>query len=325
MLAPAGKRKHTSILPLLAIVVLVSTSRALSILLHTGVFLPAALLGFLWLLFSLGASALHRDVKLTPQEERSLDDKRVNVVIPLKNEDPEAFRQLLESISKQSRLPQKVHVVDNGSNNDDCHRVFLTWGRNRPISIEAVYDTTGPIGKRGAQALAFDADLEADYFVTVDSDTILDVHSIARGIAPFFKPEITSVAGLLLTLNGQKNLLTRLVDLSFTTSFLNGRASWSRLGSVVVNCGGLAFYRATVVRKYQDEYVNQKVLGRRVSSGDDRMLTCYALLEGKTVIQESSIAYTLMPENISHLTRQRVRWWRSFFWGGVLAPACLSA
>jgi hyaluronan synthase len=46
------------------------------------------------------------------------------------------------------------------------------------------------------------------------------------------------------------------------------------------------------------------------------MLTGYALLEGRTVLQERSVGYTLLPENLSHLTRQRIRWWRSWFWGG---------
>lgn len=101
------------------------------------------------------------------------------------------------------------------------------------------------------------------------------------------------------------------------TSFLIGRAAWSRLSSVTVNCGGLAFYRAWVVRKWLDEYLSQTVLGRQVASGDDRMLTTYALLEGRTVFQQSSVGYTLMPVNLSHLTRQRMRWWRSWGWGNM--------
>jgi hyaluronan synthase len=174
----------------------------------------------------------------------------------------------------------------------------------------------GPVGKRHSQALAFDADPGADIFVTVDSDTVLDVNALREGVAPFSRTDTTSVAGLLLSLNQGKNLLTRLIDLSFVMSFLNGRASWSRLGSVVVNCGGLALYRADVVRKYREEYLTQTVWGRRVASGDDRMMTCFALLEGRTVIQERCVGYTLLPEKVWHLTRQRVRWWRSFFWGG---------
>ncbi|MBA2946958.1 glycosyltransferase [Streptomyces himalayensis] len=273
-------------------------------------------LAFCWLAFTLIAAHTHRDVRLTGGQARRLDDRRVTVVVPVFNEDPKTFRALLESVGRQSRLPQRLHVVDNGSTDSDCRVVFDDWVRTAPTRLEVRYDATGRVGKRRAQAVAFDADPEADIFCTVDSDTVLDPHAIREGIAPFSRADITSVAGLLLGLNHAQNLLTRLVDLSYVMSFLNGRSSTSRLGSVVVNCGGLAFYRADVVRKYQHAYVTQTVWGRPVSSGDDRMLTGYSLLEGRTVIQERSVAYTLLPDNLSHLTRQRLRWWRSFFWGG---------
>ncbi|MER5178411.1 glycosyltransferase [Streptomyces sp. NPDC002896] len=273
-------------------------------------------LAFCWLAFTLIAAYTHRDVRLTAKEAQQLDDRRVTVVVPVLNEDPKTFRALLQSVARQSRLPQRLHVIDNGSTSSDCKAVFDEWVRTAPAGLEVRYDTTGRVGKRRAQAVAFDADPEADIFCTVDSDTVLDPHAIREGIAPFSRADITSVAGVLLGLNHAKNLLTRLVDLSYVMSFLNGRSSLSRLGSVVVNCGGLAFYRADVVRKHQHAYVTQTVWGRPVTSGDDRMLTGYALLEGRTVIQERSVAYTLLPDNLSHLTRQRVRWWRSYFWGG---------
>ncbi len=274
-------------------------------------------LGFLWLAFSLIAAHTHLDVRPSRRQIRQLDTRRATLVVPLKNEDPATFLALLHSVAGQSRLPQRLHVIDNGSSSDDCHRVFQQWAATAPAGMEVEYTVTGPVGKRAAQVLAFDADLTADIFVTLDSDTVLDPNAIAEGIAPFSRTDVTSVAGLLLCLNQSKNLLTRLIDLSFVMSFLNGRAAWSRLGSVVVNCGGLAFYRADVIRKYQAQYVTQTVWGRRVASGDDRMLTCYALLEGRTVIQERAIGYTLLPERMSHLVRQRIRWWRSFFWGGT--------
>jgi hyaluronan synthase len=273
---------------------------------------------FLWLAFSLVTSHLHRDYNPTVEERIELRNRRMTVVVPLHNEDPEVFRQLLQSLVNQTRLPQRVHVIDNGSTDvDSCRDVWLSfvWLFDS-LGIERVYTVEGKIGKRASQVIAFDADPYAELFVTLDSDTVLDPAALAEGSYPFSDPRVTSVAGLLLTLNQGANLLTRLTDLTFTTSFLNGRSSWSRLGSVVVNCGGLALYRGDVVRKYRNRYLNQTVFGRHVQSGDDRMLTSFALLEGRTVIQERAVGYTLLPERMWHLTRQRVRWWRSFFWGG---------
>lgn len=274
-------------------------------------------LGFTWLAFCQIASHTHRDITPSPHQRQELDRLRVTVVVPLKNEDPAVFRMLLDSVADQTRLPQRLHVIDNGSSTRQCRDVYRQWARSAPPLLETEYATTGPIGKRSAQTVAFNADPDADIFVTVDSDTVLDAEAVAEGLAPFIRPQVMAVAGVLASLNWRANLLTRLVDLPFVTSFLNGRAAWSRLGSVVVSCGGLAFYRASVVRKYRAHYLSQRVCGRRVATGDDRMLTCYALLEGRTVLQERSFGYTLSPENLSHLTRQRVRWWRSFFWGGA--------
>jgi hyaluronan synthase len=283
---------------------------------HPSHLVAVDLLAFWWLAFCVIASHLHLDFRSSAKQARDLDGRRVTVVVPVFNEDRKTFRALLDSVVCQSRLPQRLHVIDNGSANSDCRLVFDDWALTAPTVMEVRYDITGQIGKRRAQAIAFDADPDADIFVTVDSDTVLDPHAIDEGTMPFARADTTSVAGLLLGLNHGKNLLTRLVDLSYVMSFLNGRASLSCLGSVVVNCGGLSFYRADVVRKYRHAYTTQTVWGRPVVTGDDRMLTGYSLLEGRAVIQERAVGYTLLPENLSHLTRQRLRWWRSWFWGG---------
>lgn len=274
------------------------------------------LLAFGWVVFNLVASHIHRDTRVRPRMQRVLDGLRVSVVVPVYNEDPTTFRAMLESLAQQSRPVQRLHVVDDGSKQRDCEVEFADWVRTAPAGMEVEYTTIPNSKKRHAQAVAFNADPDADIWVTIDSDTVLDAHAIRQGLIPFSRAKVNSVAGTLVALNDRTNLLTRLIDLGFTLSFLNGRASWSLLRSVVVNCGGLAFYRGWVVRKYLPHYLDQKVWGRRVISGDDRMMTCYALLEGHTVLQESCIGYTLVPENLSHLTRQRIRWWRSFFWGG---------
>jgi hyaluronan synthase len=270
---------------------------------------------------------LHRDIVPTPGQAAALARKRITLIVPVYNEDIPTLRGLLDSLAAQTLAPDRVHLVNDGSalatapdgsQYDDAGEAVSEWRRDgAPAGMEVRYDRIVNSGKRHAQAVAFGADPDADIFVTVDSDTVLDAHAIERGIAPFSRRRVTAVAGLLLALNYKASLLTRLVDLSFVSSFLIGRASWSVLSSVTVNCGGLAFYRADVVRKYLPEYLTQTVLGRQVMSGDDRMLTTFALLEGRTCFQQSSVGYTLLPANMSHLTRQRIRWWRSWGWGNL--------
>jgi hyaluronan synthase len=265
---------------------------------------------------------LHRDVIPGPGQAALLARLRLTVVVPLYNEDLATVREMLRSLASQTRLPQRVHLVNDGTplaegGTDDVLAEVSRWRLTAPASVEVRYDRIPNSGKRHAQAVAFRADPAADVFATVDSDTVLDPQAFEAGLAPFARPRVTAVAGLLLGLNYRANLLTRLVDLSFVSSFLIGRASWSVLSSVTVNCGGLSFYRAGVIRKWLPAYLSQTVMGKPVMFGDDRMLTTYALLEGRTCFQQSATGRTLLPANMSHLTRQRIRWWRSWYWGNM--------
>jgi hyaluronan synthase len=293
---------------------------------------------FLWLVFTALGPYLHRDIASPEQgsaDELYLAGLRVTVVVPAHNEDPAMFRAMLDSVAAQTRLPQRIHVVENGDPaagyKPSLRPAFEAWATAAPAGLETRYTFHPVAGKREAQAVAIEADPQADIFHTVDSDVELDPEAVERGLAAFRRRRVMGVAGLLIGRNirqprrpGEpsaahlgRRLLTRLVELSFVCSFLNGRASWSLLGSVGVNSGGHSMYRAWAVRKYLRHYLTHTVAGRRMSYGDDAMMTRYALLEGECVFQMGSWGYTLHPENLRHLRKQRTRWWRSFFWGNL--------
>src|SRR5690606_12875860 len=110
-----------------------------------------------------------------------------------------------------------------------------------------------------------------------------------------------------------KNLLTRLVDVRYINAFVGERAAYSRFGSVLCVCGSLAFYRADVVLRHLDDFLNQRFLGDIATVGDDRHLTNWCLSEGRVVLAENSIAHTAAPQRWGHYLRQQTRWGRSFF------------
>ena len=124
-----------------------------------------------------------------------------------------------------------------------------------------------------------------------------------------------SVGGLAYGQNYRRSLLTRAIDVGFVMSFIQGRLAEGYFGSVRVNCGILAAYRGEVVRPNMHRYLNQRFLGSPVRAGDDRALTFFAKERGRTEFQAEAIAYSALPENIGHLTRQRMRWSRSWCWG----------
>lgn len=244
----------------------------------------------------------------------------VLTIVPAHNEDPTMFQAMLDSIMIQTRLPDQLHIVENGGEGyiPNLKSLVDYWiGKNNP-SFQVYYEFN-PVGdKREAQALALEACPHATIHMTLDSDIELgDKYVIEKGIRPFTDQRVMSVCGFLLGKNQGKSILTRMIDLGFIGSFLNGRASYSMLGSVAVNTGGLAFYRASVMNKYINHYLGHRIFGRKMSYGDDAMWTRYALLEGRTVFQRDAWGYTLHPENWTHLRKQRVRWHRSYFWGNL--------
>ena len=275
---------------------------------------PIATISFVWFAFILISAHCN------PQWRGKAPDMKVGIVVPAYQEDPVMLRAMLDSFEQQTIRPHAVILVENGVDKPTLKDIFDEWANTTSISL-AQYLCNEEASKRKAQVMGIrllnELNIGIDVLVTVDSDTRLDPKAIENGLIPFSDDNVRSVAGLLVSENRRTNWLTRTVDLSFVGSFVNGRAGWSAWRSVVVNCGGLAFYRMNAIVQHLDEYANQTVAGHPMSLGDDRMLTSFASLEGATVFNERSVGYTLMPENLGHLSRQRSRWWRSFWWGGL--------
>lgn len=246
--------------------------------------------------------------------EGEVTDDYVTVIIPAYNEDPKLLKNCLKSLINQSRKPNKIFLVDDGSNAESyasVKRWFIKAAKKQKIEARWVKKENG--GKRSAQAVAIKRTPKTSIYVTVDSDSVLDKYAIEEGLKPFSNPEIMSVAGLVLALNNQTNFLARFTDLMFVSGQLVDRSMMSALGSVLVNSGGLAFYRASTVRDNLHEYLNEEFFGNHIEFSDDSMLTLYSLLKGKTVQQPSAIVFTMMPDKVSHHVRQQLRWMRGSF------------
>lgn len=247
----------------------------------------------------------------SPRPRRQLDALHVAVLVPVYNEDPGYLRYGLESLLAQTRRPDSVHLVDDGSTSSDYADVRAWWLRaSAAVGIAATWQRTPNGGKRHAQAVGVHASPEADVYVTVDSDSCLAPNALEEILLPFTKARVQSVAGIVLATNHRTNLLTRVTDLWFVTGQLTDRSALSAMGAVLVNSGPLAAYRAGVVRDNLDSYLNEMFLGRPVGFSDDSLLTLYALMRGRTVQQPSAVVFTALPERASHFARMYMRWMR---------------
>ncbi len=271
-------------------------------------------IAFAFFAFNTILSLFDRPVTVHRKQQAELNKLWVVTSVPVYNEDPELLKRCLYSIMSQSRKPNHVYVVDDGSTTGDYKEV-KKWARQnaKQAKVKLTWVRTENKGKRHAQYKAIKGARKADIYLTVDSDGILDYQALKEGLKPFIDPKVNSVAGVVMSINNQKNLLTRFTDLWFVMGQLVDRSAMSTMGSVLVNSGVLALYRGKIIRKYLDSYLNESFMGKHVEFSDDSMLTLYALTEGKAVQQRTSFAFTAMPENFDHHIRQYVRWMRGAF------------
>ncbi|GAA1102496.1 glycosyltransferase family 2 protein [Nocardiopsis metallicus] len=242
-------------------------------------------LGMVWLacfalLWWVPLAWFERPFRITADQREALDRLFVTVQIPVYNEDPRVLEMCLRSALEQSRKVDRVRVVDDGSHDPDTGAVVDYAGirdaflrRAAEAGATATWDRTPNRGKRFAQVRVL-ADDDADIFATLDSDSVMDRHAVREGLAPFADPRVRSVAGHVIVLNRDANLLTRMTGLLYLPFTRGLRSAQSVMRRVTINSGTLAFYRAHLVRNAAGVYENESFMGRPMQMNDDSMLTC---------------------------------------------------
>ncbi|MDQ0382643.1 glycosyltransferase family 2 protein [Amycolatopsis thermophila] len=223
----------------------------------------------------------------------------VVAIVPTYNEEAELLRRTVMALVQQTRPPDEIHVVDDGSAVpvEPFHHPLVTWHRQTNQ------------GKRHAQANVLNKldRRKVDYIVTVDSDSVLDKHALAHVLRAMSNDRIQAATGLTLVENRHRNLLTRIVDLEMVTWCMVTRVARSILGAVAPTSGILAIYRADLVYDNLEDYVTSG------TAGDDRRLTHYALLRGQVVAVNEALVHSALPEHLGQMWRQRVRWFKSYW------------
>ncbi|WP_282847794.1 glycosyltransferase family 2 protein [Microbacterium oxydans] len=203
-------------------------------------------------------------------ERTATDGLNLAVAVPCYNEDPELLKRTLRSMIDQNRRPASVTVVDDGSTDSIALVEARRWDHAfRCAGIDlTIISFPENRGKRHGLVAALDAHPEADVLLGVDSDSILQPTAIAEGIAGLADPRVMVSTGMVLPSNYDTNVLTRMQDVRYASAFLFDRAALSSVGSVLCACGTIAFYRASMMRKYRDDFVNQRFFGKPAVLGD---------------------------------------------------------
>lgn len=224
----------------------------------------------------------------------------VTVVIACRNEE-QAITNTLSYIKNQDYEGRiYVIVVDNASA-DKTSEAALNAGVSLNLDIQVLSESTP--GKYNAlnKALQY---VITDYVITLDADTILHKSAI-RYILSRMKstPEdVCAIAGAVLVRNSRQNLITKLQEWDYFLGIASIKRMQGLYQGTLVAQGAFSLYKTEALKL---------VGGWPNAIGEDIVLTWRFLKYKKRVYFEPmAVAFTEVPTNLRHLSRQRSRWAR---------------
>ncbi|WP_178990199.1 glycosyltransferase [Winogradskyella schleiferi] len=235
----------------------------------------------------------------------------VTVIVPAYNEGKQVWDTLM-SLADSNYPEHKLQVIsiDDGSKDDTW--TWMLDAKDKLGDRLDIYQQPKNQGKRHALYRGFNLGT-GDIYVTVDSDSIVTEDTLRNLVSPFIKDEqCGAVAGNIRVLNNKKEMLPKMLDVSFVMSFEFVRSAESYLNSVMCTPGALAAYRSTAVHNCLPEWINQTFMGKASDIGEDRAMTNMILKQGKHVLfQKNAVAYTNVPDQYMGLYKMFIRWGRS--------------
>jgi cellulose synthase/poly-beta-1,6-N-acetylglucosamine synthase-like glycosyltransferase len=265
----------------------------------------AVLVVYTWYLFAL---LLVHDVK--PRRYPRYDGEKLAVMIPCYNEDPELVEKAIRTVLAAEGHKQVI-VIDDGSTNgvQTCLRRLAD---ELPITLHEFAENAG---KREALHYATTRllDDDAQFVVTIDSDTLLEPDALVRVVEPLIEDKIGASTGDVRLLNERQNLLTRMIGTYYWIGLNIYKQAQSVIRSVVCCSGCLAAYKASLLREVIDEFANQRFLNERCTHSEDRHLTNLVLKRGYDVVYVAeAVSWTETPATVKGFLRQQRRWKRGY-------------
>jgi hyaluronan synthase len=272
-----------------------------------------------WIVVRLAVAWTYQPTR-RPVERTFVQDIRAAALVPAYNEEPRSIVATLRSLEDQTRPPDIVYVVDDGSDNPHGLNAAIDYLRRSTINIR-VLPLRANCGKRHAQATAWawaQPD-EYDIWLLVDSDTTLAHDAVERMLEPFADDRVHAATSLILPRN--RSIFARMQETEYANGILFERAISGALGAVPVMSGGFCAVRDSVICRNLDTYL-AGYWGQHIS--DDRHLAILAGQTGRVVTQPAGRSYTQSPTHWRKYLRQRVRWqrgaWLGQFWTITQTP-----
>lgn len=235
----------------------------------------------------------------------------VSVLMPCYNEGKTVY-QTIESISKSDYSNDKFEVIaQDDCSVDDSYEWMLKAQRDfGNISVRVGRNDIN-CGKARTVCNALRLST-AEIIISIDSDCIFHPGAIRELTACFAEPRIGSVGGRVGVRNPNDNILTAIQTIIYYAAFQLYKIpeNWTRSVGCISGC--LFAIRRELLLKIEPTIRARNWFGVPVNQGEDRFLTHQTLLHGYgTYIDNDALCWTTVPNKLSTLFKQQLRWRRS--------------
>ncbi len=222
---------------------------------------------------------------------------RVSVVLAGYNEEA-AIEAAIVSLLEIGYPDLDIVVVDDCSDDRTYDRA-LPYAQRGVIRLVRNSSATGRGGKPSGMNLGTRL-ATGDFLIYLDVDTSFDRDLLRHLIGPFADPRVGVVAGNLKVRNATASFWTRMQAVEYLIAVGLHRRWLNVFGSNYLASGACGAYRRTVLNSFG---------GCDVATAEDLDNTLKARRAGwKVVFSPQAIATTDVPETLSVLIRQRMRW-----------------
>ncbi len=229
----------------------------------------------------------------------------ITILIAAFNEEKNIERTLSYIHNQDYGGKIKVIIVDNNSS-DNTAKIATKIGKKTGLDLTIIREEKP--GKANALNKGLTL-INTKYFVTVDADTILHENALKNIVSRILQSpeEVCAVAGRILVRNSRKNLLTGLQEWDYFLGIGAIKAIQGLYQGTLVAQGAFSLYKTSAVKE---------IGGWPDAIGEDIVLTWHFFEKGYKVFHEPrAIAFTEVPEKISHFSTQRSRWARGMIEG----------
>ena len=247
-----------------------------------------------------------------PNKKKSPDwNKPFTLVIPVRDENPDRFRQVLDAVVR-SDGEKEIIIGDDGSKKEYTNQYIKILRNLKREGYNIKFYKFKTSGKRIVQVKLHKI-ASYDIIINLDSDVIVWQKTFVRLLSPFYDEKVGISNARIDVRFGN-----RAVDMYYNALYIcanqNGRKGMGKIGLMPCASGELLAYRKEILDKDIDKYENAKYLWRiPVSYGEDRLLTNIILSKGySSVYCEDSLGWTWGKESLTNLVKQQLRWRRSW-------------